>query len=84
MPDTFIINWNDLVVLYPTERGWKIWEDKYRGRNGEAPPHGEELKIPLWEAANIFGKFLAWDSVLPFRHGNMEIETLVQRQAKQK
>lgn len=64
--NTSTLTWNTRVILRPNPLGWKIWENYYRILGKALPSHEVELKITLWEAANIFGMNLYNGCNIPF------------------
>ncbi len=68
-------NWNDEITLQLNEKGVKIYKDVYFG---SVTPglKGRELKLQLWDAANIFGPHLSLGFDMPFEDANFELHRL--------
>jgi hypothetical protein len=67
-------NWNDQITIQLNEKGLKIYKDYYKGLNLDCPKlDGNQLKIQLWGAACIFGRYLSIGFELPFEDSYFEI-----------
>lgn len=68
-----LLNWNTLVTITPTQRGWDIWANYYHSLGLEHLPHSETLRLELWIVAHIFGPFLYNGCDLPFLNTWIEL-----------
>ncbi|MGZ8888030.1 MAG: hypothetical protein ACXW1D_00560 [Halobacteriota archaeon] len=73
------INLNDYVTVVLTQQGAYLYNQYFRNLNiNKELSVGDELRIQIWDLANIFGERLYNGCIPPFKSMNLKYEGVSQ------